>query len=162
VATVVVDFPKNKGNFLHKNKLDIVRRYHLYHWLPVAMTVKQRNNVAASNSSQSGGPRTLWNTNRKSRRAAPMTASGRNRLRCGDAAITRIRVLLLTASATKIINSVVSVHLFVDCPFVFAVTYKPLRSLTLVFCMSTWIMTISRRHLYAQGHGPQGSRSEER
>ena len=26
VATVIVDFPKNKCNFLHKNKLDIVRR----------------------------------------------------------------------------------------------------------------------------------------
>ena len=26
VAAVYVDFPKNKCNFLHKNKLDIVRR----------------------------------------------------------------------------------------------------------------------------------------
>jgi len=26
VAAVFVDFPKNKRNFLHKNKLDIVRR----------------------------------------------------------------------------------------------------------------------------------------
>ena len=28
VAGVFVDFPKNKCNFLHKNKLDIVRRFH--------------------------------------------------------------------------------------------------------------------------------------
>ena len=39
VAAVFVDFPKNKWNFLHKNKLVIVRRCHLYHWLPVAMTI---------------------------------------------------------------------------------------------------------------------------
>jgi len=31
VAAVFVDFPKNKCNFLHKNKLDIVWHYHLYH-----------------------------------------------------------------------------------------------------------------------------------
>jgi len=31
VAAVFVDFPNNKCNFLHKNKLDIVRRYRLYH-----------------------------------------------------------------------------------------------------------------------------------
>jgi len=29
VAAVFVDFPKNKCNFLHKNKLDIVRRVQL-------------------------------------------------------------------------------------------------------------------------------------
>jgi len=29
VAAVFVDFPKNKRNFLHKNKLDIVRRVQL-------------------------------------------------------------------------------------------------------------------------------------
>jgi len=31
VAAVFVDFPNNKCNFLRKNKLDIVRRYRLYH-----------------------------------------------------------------------------------------------------------------------------------
>jgi len=34
VAAAFVDFPKNKCNFLHKNKLDIVLCYQLYHWLP--------------------------------------------------------------------------------------------------------------------------------
>jgi len=29
VATAFVDFPKNKSNFLHKNKLDIVQRVQL-------------------------------------------------------------------------------------------------------------------------------------
>ena len=31
VAAVFVDFSENKCNFLHENKLDIVRRYRLYH-----------------------------------------------------------------------------------------------------------------------------------
>ena len=49
-------FSKNKCNFLHKNKLDIVRCHNLYHWLPVARTVKQKN-VSGSNSSRDGA---LW------------------------------------------------------------------------------------------------------